>query len=98
LNCGRCIKCARTVLTLEHFGLLDRYAAQFNLAPLRTSRRNLIAHLYSHPELLNDEVLDLVDPPRGRLLRRMREQLRREIIRRRLGVLIGARTGHELRE
>jgi hypothetical protein len=31
LNCGQCSKCARTVLTLGHFGLLERYAEPFNL-------------------------------------------------------------------
>jgi hypothetical protein len=60
LNCGKCTKCARTILTLQHFGLLDRFEAQFDLSTFRSSPRALLRKLEDHPEILNDEVTGLV--------------------------------------
>ncbi len=60
LNCGSCTKCARTILTLQHFGLLDRFETQFDLGVFRSSPPALLKKLKDHPELLNDEVTRLV--------------------------------------
>jgi hypothetical protein len=43
LNCGRCAKCARTQLTLEHFGALGLYHRQFDIAAFTANRSELLA-------------------------------------------------------
>jgi hypothetical protein len=96
LNCGKCTKCARTLLILEHLGLLDRYAGNFNLGIWQTARGSLIERLYDHPSPVNDEVLAMVDTPRGRLSRRLRERLRLKAMRRRLGSMFGGRSDPDM--
>lgn len=44
-NCSTCKKCVRTILTLELAGLLDRYAAVFDVPAYRKARRWRMARI-----------------------------------------------------
>ena len=63
VNCGKCNKCARSILTLDALGRLDRYRSQFDLSQYPANRddllrrvrrsdgpadRDLLARLYGH--------------------------------------------------
>ena len=68
MNCGQCMKCIRTIITLDHFGYLDAFESRFDLAPYRRNRRALIDHLLSSGKRLNYEAAVLAGTPKSKLL------------------------------
>ncbi len=61
VNCGRCFKCLRTLLTLELLGKLDLFAAVFDLADYRRRReRYVLEVLADRRDPLMGEVRELV--------------------------------------
>lgn len=57
LNCGQCVKCTRTMFTLEAFGALDTFTACFPVAQFRARRRELLDRLTASDLLLDREVV-----------------------------------------
>jgi tRNA U34 2-thiouridine synthase MnmA/TrmU len=66
-NCGRCQKCARVILTLEHLDALDRFAACFDLAAFERDRERLMTVLMTRDHPIDDEFRELLRSPRGTL-------------------------------
>lgn len=66
-NCGRCNKCARVILTLEHLGALDRFAGCFDLAAFAVDRDRLTTTLMTRDHPIDDEFRELLASPRGTL-------------------------------
>ncbi|HOW96379.1 MAG TPA: hypothetical protein P5567_10245 [Kiritimatiellia bacterium] len=58
-NCSTCWKCLRTLLTLDIGGVLDRYAAVFDLAAYRRRRNSFIGKVWSSRESLHREIVGL---------------------------------------
>lgn len=48
LNCGKCSKCLRTLLTLEILGELENYSAIFNLSEYYKARSNYLTYIVAH--------------------------------------------------
>lgn len=57
VNCSRCWKCLRTLLTLEMLGVLERYGDVFDLDLYRSCRAAYIATLPTTPRKLCRDVL-----------------------------------------
>ncbi len=58
-NCGRCIKCVRTLLTLDMLGVLDKYGKSFDVQAYKNNRTWYYTRLYSRKdEFLMKELLD----------------------------------------
>ena len=60
VNCGRCGKCIRTMLTLEHFGLLKDYGTQFPLEHFDRNRNSLVKLLEQEPHPMDQAVIALL--------------------------------------
>ncbi len=59
INCSRCFKCMRTMLTLEIAGHLEEFAPQpFQLAPYRERRSEFLGELLSSESPLAYEVIE----------------------------------------
>lgn len=58
-NCSTCWKCLRTLLTLDVGGVLDRYAAVFDLAAYRRRRNAYIGKVWSSRDPLHREIVQL---------------------------------------
>jgi hypothetical protein len=63
INCSRCHKCIRTMLTLEVLGVLDNYKRVFDLNDFKTNRSKYIGELIFkiNKETLDYEVLSLIE-------------------------------------
>lgn len=48
LNCGKCFKCLRTLLTLEILGELENYSSIFNLSEYYKARSNYLTYIVAH--------------------------------------------------
>lgn len=57
-NCSRCWKCARTLLTLEIAGFLERYADSFDLDGYRSVRAQYIKRILRSTEPLEREIVE----------------------------------------
>jgi hypothetical protein len=66
-NCGRCQKCARVILTLEHLGALGRFAGCFDLAAFERERERLMTLLMTRDHPIDDEFRELLGSPGGAL-------------------------------
>lgn len=60
INCTWCDKCIRTMATLDHFGLLERYSSQFGIDFFRQHRAEHLARMMQSPRPLNVEVGKLI--------------------------------------
>jgi hypothetical protein len=60
INCGRCGKCVRTMLTLDHFGDLQAFASQFPVERFRRDRQTLIHQLGMRSHPVDRAVFDLI--------------------------------------
>jgi hypothetical protein len=78
INCSRCFKCVRAMLTLEHIGALERYHTQFDIGRMATERDAMVEMMAGRTYLLDTELIDhlggavepdvpaiIVTPPRG---------------------------------
>lgn len=45
-NCGRCVKCARTLLMLDYLGALDKFAKVFDVEAYKKDRHWYLRYLY----------------------------------------------------
>lgn len=74
LNCGACIKCLRTIATLEYLGELERFESAFLLHMWRNDRRRALEMLKRSDEPLDQEVIELfgreIGSPRSRIVSR----------------------------
>ncbi len=58
-NCGRCIKCVRTMLTLDVLGILDKYKNSFDIEAYKKNRTWYYTRLYNRrDEILMKEILE----------------------------------------
>jgi hypothetical protein len=64
INCGLCPKCIRTMLTLDHFGLLNDYNSQFPLENFRDNREKFIHSLSQQTDPLDLAIINLLQTPR----------------------------------
>jgi hypothetical protein len=67
VNCGRCHKCARTILVLQHLGLLDPFAARFDLVAFQDVRERTLDTIETRPFHLENEARALLAGPPGTL-------------------------------
>ena len=63
INCGRCYKCIRTMLTLDHFKLLSNFKSQFPIEEFFDKRNELILALPENTHPLDVAVRALVTQP-----------------------------------
>lgn len=56
-NCSKCWKCARTLLTLEIAGYIDRYAGTFDLDTYNSARAEYMLKVLRSTELLELEIV-----------------------------------------
>ena len=76
-NCSECWKCMRTLLTLEIAGLIERYAAAFDLDRYRRRRSRYLGEVLRSRDPLLREIVQFADardypfPARSRLSARM---------------------------
>lgn len=56
-NCSTCVKCMRTLLTLEIAGVSERYARSFDLEAYRRRRGTFVAHLLTGSQPLQREII-----------------------------------------
>lgn len=68
LNCSRCWKCSRALLTFEALGVLDNYRAMFDLDAFRANRDCYIATTLRDMSKKNPNDADVVDFMRDRIL------------------------------
>lgn len=60
INCGKCDKCVRTLLTLEVLGRLEDFAGLFDMANYRRERGSYVANLASGKDYpFNVEIVEL---------------------------------------
>ena len=59
LNCSRCYKCLRTLLTLEILGRLDDFATMFDLAVYWSERPSYVAKVLAGSSTFDRQILDL---------------------------------------
>ena len=58
-NCGRCVKCVRTMVTLDMLGVLDKYSNSFDVEMFKKNRVWYYAQLYYRwDEFLMKELID----------------------------------------
>jgi hypothetical protein len=61
INCSKCEKCLRTILTLELLGRLDEFNSRFDLGAYRRGRIGFIARVLTEREdLFHLEIQDLI--------------------------------------
>lgn len=73
INCSRCYKCMRTMLTLELLGKLENYASVFDVSYFKRNKERHIGWLLSKPKklTLDKELLDFLKK-RGNISSRAR--------------------------
>jgi len=59
LNCSKCFKCLRTMVTLEHFNLLDLYTDVFDLGIYRSNKDDYISNLNEN-DPMEREILEII--------------------------------------
>ncbi len=47
-NCGRCVKCIRTLLAIDFLGLLERYKTSFDIEKYKKNRKWYLGYLCKH--------------------------------------------------
>lgn len=62
-NCGRCVKCARTLLMLDYLGALDKFSEVFDVDAYKKNRHWYLRYLYrcqvrGHEHRMLDRVYD----------------------------------------
>lgn len=62
-NCGKCVKCARTLLMLDYLGALDKFSKVFNVDAYKKERHWYLRYLYrcqirGHEHRMLDTVYD----------------------------------------
>lgn len=60
LNCGTCMKCVRTLFTLDALGAVDEFGACFPVAQFRSQKPRLLQALERSPYVLDRQVVDLL--------------------------------------
>lgn len=62
-HCGSCLKCIRTMLTLDFLGVLDLYASRFNLKKYTENKDKYILQAYEtrHVNHFNEEICQLIE-------------------------------------
>jgi len=60
-NCGHCAKCARTILTLEHFGFLQIFSRCFPPGLPGAGRADMLGRLQTSNHSLDQEVIRLLE-------------------------------------
>ena len=64
-NCGACDACCRTILVMEHLGILDRFAGCFDRPAFEAVRRDALERLMTRDHPVDAEVRELLaGPPR----------------------------------
>lgn len=61
INCGRCSKCARTMLTLEALGSLQHYGRSFELADFAQGRAALLSRLKESHYRIDHSVIEFIE-------------------------------------
>jgi len=60
VNCGRCSKCIRTMLTLDHLGRLGAYATQFDIHTFGSRRSDILAQVLRSDDPNDREVIEAI--------------------------------------
>lgn len=61
-NCGECLKCTRTLITLDFLGVLDKYSNRFDLDKYHKNKQTIMKNTYLKApyDTFKKEILDLM--------------------------------------